>query len=193
VEERGIMNTNVSMQRRSNSPWALTTRRVVFAAIFAALTLALGGVGFGFIPVPNLSGAGTILHIPTILGAIIGGPIVGMICGAIFGVMALIAFPAFSPLVHIPSRLLIGLVSWAVYAGLRKANVPIVIAAIVAAIAGSLTNTVVTVGMALLIGQVNFPTALTFIPQAITELIFAAVLTPVIVMAVNSIPNARGD
>ena len=64
------------------------------------MTLVLGSVGFGFIPVPNASGAGTVLHIPTILGAIIGGPIVGMICGAIFGVMALIAFPVFGPVVQ---------------------------------------------------------------------------------------------
>ena len=188
------MSSNVSTTQRSSiSPWSITTRRIVLGAIFAAMTLVLGSVGFGFIPVPNASGAGTVLHIPTILGAIIGGPIVGMICGAIFGVMALIAFPVFGPVVHLPSRILIGLVAWAVYAGLRKVNIPIVIAAVVAAIAGSLTNTIVTVGTATLLGMVTPAVALTFVPQATIELIAAAVLTPIIVVAVNSIPNARGD
>src|SRR4029453_1860726 len=148
------MESNASATRvRTNSPWSLTTRRIVLGAIFGAMTLALGGVGFGFIPVPNVSGAGTILHIPTILGAIIGGPLVGMFCGAIFGLMALAAFPIFGPLVHIPSRLLIGLFAWLAYSGLRRVNVPVVIASIVAAVVGSLTNSVVTVGMALLLGM----------------------------------------
>src|SRR5512141_1288941 len=111
------MSSNVSTtQRGSISPWSITTRRIVLGAIFAAMTLVLGSVGFGFIPVPNASGAGTVLHIPTILGAIIGGPIVGMLCGAIFGILALLAFPVFGPLVHLPSRILIGLVAWALYA-----------------------------------------------------------------------------
>ena len=188
------MNSNGSASDRpSVSPWALTTRRIVFGAIFGAMTLALGGVGFGFIPIPNASGAGTVLHIPTILGAIIGGPIVGMICGFIFGAMARAAFPVFGPLVHIPSRLLIGLLSWLVYTTLRKANVNIAVAAVVSAIVGSLTNTIVTVGTATLLGMVTPAVALTFIPQAGIELLAAAILTPIIIVAVNAVPNARGN
>jgi uncharacterized membrane protein len=187
------MNTNVTVNnQKTNSPWTLTTRRIVFGAIFGAMTLALGGVGFGFIPIPNASGAGTVLHIPTILGAIIGGPIVGMLCGVIFGIMALVAFPAFGPLVHIPSRILIGLFAWLVYTGLRKASVNITIAAIASAIVGSLTNTIVTVGTAVLLGMVTPAVSLTFIPQAGIELLSAAILTPIIVVAVNAVPNARG-
>jgi uncharacterized membrane protein len=188
------MDTNASVTNTpSVSPWELTTRRVVLSAIFGAMTLVLGGVGFGFIPVPNLSGAGTILHIPTIVAAIIGGPIVGMVCGVIFGVMALIAFPAFGPFVHIPSRILIAIVAWLVYSGLRKANVSVVIASAVAAIAGSLTNTIGTVGMAILLGIVPPAFFLTVIPQAVVEMVAAAVITPIVVVAVNSIPNARGN
>src|SRR6266542_3492398 len=128
------MSSSVSTTgRKAISPWSITTRRIVLGAIFAAMTLALGSVGFGFIPVPNASGAGTVLHIPTILGA-----------------MALIAFPVFGPLVHLPSRILIGLVAWALYTVLRKANVNIAIAAFIAAIAGTLTNTILTVGTVIL-------------------------------------------
>ena len=188
------MGTNAAVTRtNAPGPWVLTTRRVVLGAIFGAMTLVLGGVGFGFIPVPNASGAGTVLHIPTIIGAIIGGPLVGILCGAIFGVMALIAFPAFGPFVHIPSRLLIGVVAWLVYAGLRRLNVSVIIASVVAAAAGSLTNTLVTVGTAIALNMVPPAFMLTVIPQAATELIAAAIITPIIVVAVNSIPNARGN
>ncbi len=187
------MGTNATVTNaNTGSPWALTTRRVVLGAIFGALTLVLGGVGFGFVPVPNASGAGTVLHIPTILGAIIGGPLVGILCGLIFGVMALIAFPAFGPFVHIPSRILIGVFAWLVYAGLRRLNVSVVIASIAAAVVGSLTNTIITVGTAILLNMVPPAFALTVIPQAAIELVAAAVITPIIVVAVNSIPNARG-
>jgi uncharacterized membrane protein len=188
------MGTNVSVSRvNATSPWALTTRRVVLGAVFGAMTLVLGGLGFGFVPVLNVSGAGTVLHIPTIIGAIIGGPLVGMLCGAIFGVMALIAFPAFGPLVHLPSRLLIGLIAWLVYAVLRKLNVSVIIASIVAAAAGSLTNSVVTVGMAVVLNLVPPAYIVTIIPQALVEMAAAAIITPIIVVAVNSIPNARGN
>lgn len=186
------MENNSTNYLQLASPWSLTTRRVVMAAMFGAMTLALGGVGFGFIPLPNLSGAGTILHIPTILGAIVGGPIVGMFCGAIFGVLAMLAFPVFGPFVHLPSRLLIGLVAWLVFAGLMRARTPAVIAAVVSAVAGSLTNTVVTVGVAVVLGL--FPAAAipTIIPQAVTELVVAAVLTPVVVVAIGAVRNVRG-
>jgi uncharacterized membrane protein len=176
---------------RPTGPWAITTRRIVMGAIFGAMTLAIGTVGFGFIPLPNASGAGTVLHIPTILGAILGGPVVGMFCGAIFGILALLAVPVFGPVVHLPSRILIGLVAWAVYAGLRKARVNVLIASAIAAVAGSLTNSIVTVGTAVLLGMVTPAVALTFVPQAVTELIAAAVLTPIIVVAVEAVPNVR--
>ena len=186
------MENSTSSQLPIVSPWSLTTRRVVMAAIFGAMTLALGSVGFGFVPLPNLSGAGTILHIPTILGAIVGGPIVGMFCGAIFGFMAMLAFPAFGPFVHLPSRLLIGLVAWAVFVGLTRTKLPTAVAAVAAAIAGSLTNTVVTVGTAVILGLFPASAIPTIIPQAVTELIVAAVLTPIVVVAIGAVRNVRG-
>lgn len=182
---------NAAPNPRADNPWEFTTRRIVLGAIFAAMTLVIGALGFGFIPLPNLSGAGTIMHIPTILGAIIGGPLVGMFCGAIFGVMAMIAFPVFGPIVHIPSRLLIGLVSWLLYATLRRAQVSVVVSAVIAAIGGSLTNTVVTVGMAVLLGLFPVAAVPTILPQAGTELVIAAVITPIIVTAVETVLHAR--
>jgi uncharacterized membrane protein len=185
------MDNRATVNGGAGSPWKLTTRRVVLGAIFGAMTLAVGGVGLGFIPLPNLSGAGTIMHIPTILGAIVGGPLVGMFCGAIFGVMAMLAFPLFGPFVHIPSRLLIGLVAWLVFVALRKTRLPVAVSAAVAAVAGSLTNTIVTVGVATALGLFPVAAVPTVIPQAFTELLVAAVLTPVVVVAVEAVLHAR--
>ena len=188
------MDTDISVNRSNTpGPWVLTTRRVVLGAIFGAMTLVLGGVGLGAIPVPNISGGATILQIPTIVGAIIGGPLVGLLCGAIFGVYELVTFPVFGPFVHIPSRLLIGIVAWLVYTMLRKANASIIVSAVIAALAGALTNTIVTVGMAVLLNMVPPEAIIPIIPQALIEAAIAAIITPIIVVAVNSIPNARGN
>ncbi len=184
------MEQNVQ-DRQPESPWALTTRRVVLGAIFGAMTLAVGGIGLGFVPVPNLSGAATIMHLPTILGAIIGGPLVGMFCGAIFGVMAMLAFPVFGPLVHLPSRILIGFLTWFVYASLIRMKLPVAVAAAAAGVTGSLTNTIVTVGSAVALGLFPVAAVPTIIPQALVELIVAAVLTPVVVVAVGAVQHAR--
>lgn len=186
------MDNNTTSYLQLASPWSLTTRRVVMAAIFGGMTLALGGVGFGLIPVPNLSGAATILHIPTILGAIVGGPIVGMFCGAIFGALALLAFPGFGPFVHLPSRLLIGLVAWAVFTALLRARASVAVAAAAAAAAGSLTNTAVTLGVAVALGLLPAAAVPPIIPQAIGELVIAAVLTPIVVVAIGAARNVRG-
>jgi uncharacterized membrane protein len=185
------MDKSAMQDGRADSPWKLTTRRVVLGAIFGAMTLAIGGVGLGFIPLPNLSGAGTIMHIPTILGALVGGPLVGMFCGAIFGVMAMLAFPVFGPFVHIPSRLLIGLVAWLVFIALQKVRLPTAVSAAVAAVAGSLTNTIVTVGVAVVLGLFPAAAVPTIIPQALTELVVAAVLTPIVAVAVEALQHAR--
>ena len=188
------MDTNTSVNKSNiPGPWALTTRRVVLGAIFGAMTLVLGGLGLGAIPVPNISGGATILQVPTIVGGIIGGPLVGLLCGAIFGVYELVTFPIFGPFVHIPSRLLIGIVAWLVYTLLRRVNISTVISAVVAALAGALTNTVVTLGMAVLLGMVPPEAVIPIIPQALIEMAIAAVITPIVVVAVNSIPNARGN
>lgn len=181
------------MQSNSKSSWAFGSREMVLAAIFGAMTLVLGGIGFGFIPIANLSGASTFLHLPVILGAIIGGPIVGMICGFIFGGLALGAFPAFGPLVHIPSRILIGLLTWMVYSALRKGGTKVWLAAAIAAGVGALTNTIFTVGTAVVLVPNLFPASAipTVFPQAITELIVAVVLIPAIVTAVDAAMRGR--
>jgi uncharacterized membrane protein len=187
-----MMNTTEPVAgQRAENPWTLTTRRIVLGAIFGAMTLALAASGLGFIPLPNVSGAMTTMHIPTILAGIIGGPVVGIFCGAIFGVTAMIAAPQFGPFVHIPSRLLVGFLAWFLFFILRRANVPVVVASAITAVGATLTNTIVTVGVAVLLKMVELSIFVVILPQAVIELIATVVIIPIIVVAVETVLHAR--
>lgn len=161
-------------------PWRLTTERIVVTGVLAAITIVLGVVpNIGFIPLPNAIGSATIEHIPTILGGVTGGPIVGIISGLIFGLVSFFrsTTPFFKdPTVAIIPRLFIGLTSWAVFVGLKRVNRDL--AAGVAGFVGAATNTVLVVGALIVRGY--FP-AQVIIPivalQATIEAIIAAVLT----------------
>jgi uncharacterized membrane protein len=165
---------------RSVGPWRLTTERIVITGILAAITIVLGIVpNIGFIPLPNATGNATIEHIPTILGGVAGGPIVGIISGLIFGLVSFFraTLPFFKdPTVAIIPRLFIGLTAWASFAGLKRINRDL--AAGVAGFVGAATNTVLVVGALILRGyfpaQVIIPTVLV---QSIFEAIIAAILT----------------
>lgn len=98
----------------------LTTRQITLAGVLGALMIVMGLIG-GFVPVPNLSGAMTLYHIPIIIGAIICGPVVGLLLGVIFATIVTMQFwGMFPPYVLIPARLLIGPFAWLAYQGIKK-------------------------------------------------------------------------
>ena len=105
----------------------ITTRTLVIAAVFLAITLLLGQIPFlGFVPMPWGISA-TTLQIPTILAGIIGGPIAGLLTGLGFGVTSFIRAGQpggniifTDPLISILPRLFIGPGAWAVYAALSN-------------------------------------------------------------------------
>ncbi|MCS7088983.1 MAG: ECF transporter S component [Thermoflexales bacterium] len=173
------------MLTRSN-PWTLDSRTTVLAAIFAAMVIALQLIGLGSIPVPNISGSMTTLHLPVILGAVIGGPIVGMFAGVVMGVIYLLlpATAAFGPITLVVPRPIFALAAWATFNVLRRLGTAP--AALGAGIIGALTNTVVTVGIALLLGQVPLEVVPVILPQAGIELIATAVIVPIITLAVEA-------
>src|SRR5438094_8706488 len=81
--------SKATVQTATSNPWTLTTERIVIAGVLAAITIILGVVpGLGFIPLPNISGAATTEHLPTILGGVIAGPIVGIFSGLVFGLLS---------------------------------------------------------------------------------------------------------
>jgi uncharacterized membrane protein len=174
------------------SVFGLNVRQIVIAGILGGIAVFLGYTRLGFIPVPNLAGNATIMHVPAILGGALEGPVVGTIVGGIFGIFSFIQaeVPFFrDPLVSILPRLFIGVVAWAVFASLR--NWSIDVAAAAAGVLGSMTNTVGVLGMAVLLGYLPLVAVVPILPQAIAEAILAAVVTVVVVRGVQLYRSGR--
>jgi uncharacterized membrane protein len=174
------------------TPTTLNTRRIVVAGVLGAIAIVLGVTQWGFIPVPNVSGRATIMHVPAIIGAILEGPLVGILAGGIFGVFSMLQDTTglfTNPLVSVVPRLLIGLTAWLAYRSLVKVNVDL--AAAVAGIVGTLTNSILVVGMLVAFGLIPAAAIPTIIPQAIAELVIAAVLSVVVARGVNLVRSGR--
>lgn len=176
-------------------PLTLNTRRIVIAGVLGAIAIVLGVTGLGFIPVPNTTGNATIMHVPAIIGAVLEGPVVGTLAGLIFGIFSFTnaTVPMFqNPIIAIVPRLLVGLVSWWVYRSTYKVNQDL--AAALAGIAGTLTNTIGVLGLAIAFG---FGSALIpalpviIVTNTIPELILAAIITPIVVRGVNIVRSGR--
>ncbi len=174
------------------SMFSLDVRQIVIAGILGGIAIFLGATRLGFIPVPNLAGNATILHVPVILGGALEGPVVGTIVGLIFGVFSFIQaeVPFFrNPLISILPRLMIGVVAWAAFVGLK--NVSIDLASAVSGVLGSLTNTVGVLGMAVLLGYLPLAAVVPIVPQALVEAALAAVVTVVVVRGVMLVRSGR--
>lgn len=183
---------------RGGSVLDLSTREIVIAGVIGGVALFLGATRLGFIPVPiPFIGNATIMHIPAILGGAIEGPVVGLLTGAIFGIFSFLYadVPIFKdPIVAILPRLLIGVVAWAVFVGLRRWSVDL--ASVGAGLLGSLTNSVGVLGLGLILplGQQSYLTpalVVASIPQVIAEAVLAAVVTVVLVRGVLLIRSGR--
>jgi len=107
------------------------TRDVALAGVLSAICIILAVTRLGYIPF--FAGTSvTIMHLPVIIGAIVGGPVVGTIISLIFGVSSLILASvaptgpgdAFftDPWVSVVPRLFLGLVAWAVYRSARASG-----------------------------------------------------------------------
>jgi len=128
------------------------TRKIVVAGVLGAITVILGFTHWGFIPWGLASFS--IMQVPTIIGAILEGPIVGGVIGLIFGLFSMFQASAgptgpldplfVNPLLSVLPRILIGPVAWLAWNGLKKWPVAGMIAG---GIVGSLTNTVLVLGM----------------------------------------------
>ena len=138
------------MQSAQSNP-ILSVRTIVITGILAAISILLGVTRIGYIPVPNLSGDATIMHVPVIIGAIMEGPVVGTLVWAIVGITSMLQGGGTifaDPLVSVFPRLFIGVAAYYTYAALRGKSEYWAI--IVASVAGTLTNTILVVGMLIL-------------------------------------------
>ena len=66
----------------------MDARQLVIAGLLVGITVFLGLSGYGFIPLFTINA--TILHVPTIIGAIVAGPKVGCMVGFFFGLFSFI-------------------------------------------------------------------------------------------------------
>ena len=139
------------------------TRKIVVTGALGAVAILLGLTHWGFIP--WFAGISlTIMHVPVIIGAILEGPIVGAGIGLIFGLFSLVQAAVApsgpgdvvftNPLISILPRLFIGPVAWLVWTGLKKLPA---FGLIVSGIAGSLTNTILVLGMFGVYGIYSWP------------------------------------
>lgn len=131
----------------------ISTKQIALVGILSAITAVLAAVGVGFIPIPSLAGAATIMHVPVIVAGALSGVLVGGFTGLIFGFFSFIQFGGIvgnNPLILFLPRILIGVVSALVFRSLVKKN--IYVASVLAAAAATLTNTLGVLGLAMAFG-----------------------------------------
>ena len=148
-------------QRSSARGPRLSTHDMAVAGVFAALAIVLAFTPLGLIPVPNISGAATSLHLPAIVAGLLSGPIVGGLVGL---VLALASWSVYGPVFmslaggNLPlallaaflPRILIGVLAYYAYRPLRRWPA---LAAGVAGLVGTLTNTFGVLGLLLWLGE----------------------------------------
>ena len=140
-------------------------RRMVTAAMLSAITAVLTFTPIGMIPLPPPLLSATTVHLPVILAALVEGPVVGLVVGLVFGLCSFIrawesgavGLTLFfrNPLVSVLPRLLVPLVALGVYLLWKrfapKGAVSDKVGAAVASAVGSIANTVLCLGMLLVI------------------------------------------
>lgn len=171
-----------------------TVRRIVITGVLAAIAIFLGATQLGFIPVPNLSGSATIMHVPAIIGGVLEGPIVGALVGGIFGLYSMLQDTSGlfkNPIVSVIPRILIGVAAYYTYAALKNRNEYLALA--MAGVVGTLTNTVLVVGALVGLSLIPAEVVPTIIPQAIAEIIIATIITVAVVAAWKRLDTGRGS
>jgi uncharacterized membrane protein len=176
-----------------------STRKIVISGVMGAISIFLGATHLGFIP--WLAGAAlTIMHVPVIIGAVLEGPVVGVVIGLIFGAFSLLQAAIAptgptdvwftNPLVSVLPRLFIGPVAWLAFRALKRVNQIAGLA--VAGVAGSLTNTVLVLGVLGLYRYLPWALIGTIaVSNGIPEAAVAAVITVAVVAAWMRIETGR--
>lgn len=134
----------------------MSIRELTVSGLLAGITIFLGLTGYGFIPLIFMNA--TILHIPTIIGSVVAGPRVGIVVGFLFGTFSFIQTlrapsllmqfilqysVVYDAFICIVPRICIALVSYWLY---KHIPVRDFTRTAIAAVCGSLTNTVLFLG-----------------------------------------------
>jgi uncharacterized membrane protein len=186
---------------------AFSTRNLVITAVLIAISIVLAIplnagplISLGFVALgPTI--AVTIMHVPAIIGGVMLGPWVGAIVGGAFGLFSLFLAtqqPAGSPnaifvdpIIAVIPRLFIGPVAWLVYRGMKGINEQLRLSG--AAVAGTLTNTLLVIGaISLRLNVPFFATLATVAVNVVLEMIVAAVIVVAVVSALRGTASGRG-
>ena len=223
------MNSNggKSMKKVSSSRARQSERirQMVIAAMLSAIVAVLTFTPIGMIPLPPPLPAATTVHIPVLVAVLVEGPVVGLIVGAVFGICSFIrawqlgsiGLTLFfrNPLISVLPRLLVPLAALGVWLLWRKlikhTAVTDKIGAALAAVVGTLTNTVLCLGLIALIyggdltvmlnemisaGNADaaylnnagaWLVAVVGVPNGIGECIVAALIVPMIKAALDAV------
>ncbi len=192
------------------------TYRLVIRAILTAIIILQTMVPFlGFIPIGITSL--TIIHITVIVAAIVLGTKDGMFIGLVWGIFTMIrAFTSpttpldiavfTNPIISVIPRVLVGLVAGLLFTIIYKKTKKVVAASIVAAIFGTITNTVLvltlmgTLYTSLVANTYGVDASALFVTlggiavtNGISEVITAAILTPILVKALFAATSLRPE
>lgn len=192
------------------------TYRLVIRAILTAIIILQTMVPFlGFIPIGITSL--TIIHITVIVAAIVLGTKDGMFIGLVWGVFTMIrAFTSpttpldivvfTNPIISVVPRVFVGLVAGLLFTIIYKKTKKVVAASIVAAIFGTITNTVLvltlmgTLYTGLVATTYGVDASALFVTlggiavtNGISEVITAAILTPILVKALFAATSLRPE
>ncbi|MDU4961845.1 MAG: ECF transporter S component [Sporomusaceae bacterium] len=163
-------------------------RQLTTVGMLSAICVVMGMTGYGFIPLPMMKA--TIMHVPVIIGTILEGPVVGMSIGLLFGLFSIfqaittptiLSFAFLNPLVSVLPRILIALTAYYTYKLLPAGGSSLRIS--VAAVVGSLTNTIGVLGMIYVLYAAEFATV-----RGISEETVLGVIGGI--AAMNGIPEA---
>lgn len=205
-------------------------RRMVITAMFAAITALLTFTPVGMITLPPPLPAVTLVHLPVILAALVEGPLVGVGVGLVFGLCSLIrawgsgmvGLTLFfrDPLVSVVPRMIIPLTAWGTYTLWKRLvkgrGFSDKLGVGIASAAGAVTNTVLCLGMIVLLYGENLTvlvnqlvsggnTGVTYLnnagawlvavvglPNGLAEAAVAAILVPMVKTAVDAVNRRSG-
>jgi len=179
----------MSTQRKSK------TYRIAILGILTAIIILQNFVPFlGYIPIPPLNP--TIIHITVIVTAIVLGTREGMLVGLVWGIVRL--FKAYTmpsspldlllftnPLISVFPRLMVGVVAGLVFAAFKKRGKEKT-GMLVAGISGSLTNTVLVLGLIALLYGNEYASSLGVDPSNLMAVLAGVVATNGVAEAIAS-------
>jgi uncharacterized membrane protein len=178
----------------------LSTHNLAVAGVFGALAIVLSFTPLGMIPVPNISGSATSLHLPAIVAGVLAGPVVGGLVGLVLAISSFYRYSAtfltlaegnwlVALLAAFLPRILIGVFAYYVYRPLRRWPA---LAAGVAGLVGTLTNSTGVLGLLLWLG--DFPAALVVPILSLNvplEIVLALVVTIPTIAALRAVRKGQ--